>query len=124
MAREIAALGELEAPVLESLWDSGELSTPVVYERVGKPRGLAYTTVLTILQRLYKKGFAGRREEGRAHVYFALVSREELSRRRGQSLAATLTGLGEAGMAGFLAEAGRLDPAVLEMLKLQLAPKE
>lgn len=91
---------------------------------MGKPRGLAYTTVLTILQRLHKKGFADRREEGRAHVYFAAVSREDFSRRRGQSLATTLAGLGEAGMAGFLAEAERIDPQVLELLRGKLGSIE
>ncbi len=124
MRNEAPALGELEGPVLEALWDSGELSTPVVFERIGKPRGLAYTTILTILQRLHRKGLAGRREEGRSHVYFAAVSRDEYSRRRGQSLAATLAGLGEAGIAGFLAEAERSDPRVLESLKARLAVAE
>jgi len=124
MPGEVPPLGELEGPVLEALWDCGELSTPLVFERIGRPRGLAYTTVLTILQRLYKKGLAGRREDGRAHVYFAAVSREEFSRRRGQALAATLAGLGEAGLAGFLAEAERGDPTVFELLKAKLAVSE
>jgi|SRR5665647_9188 len=124
MAGEVPPLGDLEGPVLEALWDGGELPTPAVHALIGKPRGLAYTTILTILQRLYKKGLAGRREEGRAHIYYAAVSREEFSRRRGQSLAATLAGLGEAGMAGFLAEAERGDPAVFERLKAKLASSE
>ena len=94
MQNEVTPLGEREGPVLESLWESGELSTPNVFDRIGKPRGLAYTTILTVLQRLYNKGLADRREEGRSHIYRAAVSREEFSRRRGQSLAASLAGLG------------------------------
>src|SRR5512140_3612283 len=124
MASDLVPLGELEGPVLESLWEDGELSTPVVYERIGKPRGLAYTTILTVLQRLHKKGLAGRREEGRAHIYFAAVSRDEFSRRRGQALAASLAGLGEAGLAGFLAEAERGDSGVFDLLKAKLASAE
>ncbi len=124
MASEVTALGELEGPVLEALWSGGELSTPVVHERIGKPRGLAYTTILTVLQRLHRKGLAGRREEGRAHVYYAAVSREEFSRRRGQALAASLAGLGEAGIAGFLAEAERGDHSVIDLLKAKLAAAE
>ena len=124
MQNEVTPLGELEGPVLETLWESGELSTPVVHERIGKPRGLAYTTILTVLQRLHKKGLAGRREEGRSHVYFAAISREEFSRRRGRALAASLAGLGEAGIAGFIAEAERGDHAVFDRLKAKLASVE
>ena len=124
MSSELVPLGELEGPVLAALWDSGELSTPAVHALIGKPRGLAYTTILTILQRLHKKGLAGRREEGRAHIYYAAVSREEFSRRRGRALAASLAGLGADGIAGFLAEAERGDPAVFERLKAKLASAE
>jgi predicted transcriptional regulator len=124
MPSEVAHLGELEGPVLEELWDSGELPTPVVFERIGKPRGLAYTTILTVLQRLHRKGLAGRREEGRGHIYYAAVSREEFSRRRGQALAASLAALGEAGITGFLAEAERGDHGVFDLLKAKLATAE
>lgn len=125
MAIDVAGLGELEGPVLEALWDHGELSTPAVNELIGKPRGLAYTTILTVLQRLHKKGLAGRREEeGRAHIYYAAVSREEYSRRRGQVLAASLAGLGEAGIAGFLAEAESGGHVVFDQLKARLSSTE
>lgn len=120
MSRETAHPGELEAAVLEALWDGGELSTPAVHERVGLPRGLAYTTVLTVLQRLHKKGLVQRREDGRAHVYAPALSRDDFARRRGQDLAAALSGLGEAGLVAFLAEAERLDPAAVEALRARL----
>ena len=60
MSRDISQPGELEAAVLEALWAGEELSTPAVHERVGVPRGLAYTTILTVLQRLRKKGLVKR----------------------------------------------------------------
>jgi predicted transcriptional regulator len=120
MATDGSQLGELEGAVLDALWDAGELATPAVHEKVGLPRKLAYTTILTVLQRLNKKGLAGRREEGRAHVYFAALSREEFARKRGEGLAMALSALGEAGMAAFLAEAERVDPAVFEVLRAKL----
>lgn len=120
MSRDISQPGELEAAVLEALWAGEELSTPAVHERVGVPRGLAYTTILTVLQRLHKKGLVKRTEDGRAHVYAPALSREEFARRRGHTLAAALTGLGEAGLAAFLAEAERLDPAAVESLRARL----
>lgn len=123
MASETASLGELEGALLDALWTHGELSTPAAHELAGVPRNLAYTTILTVLQRLHKKGLAGRHQEGRSHVYFPAISREEFAARRGQVLAASLTGLGEAGMAAFLAETERIDPAVLDMLRRRLGDK-
>lgn len=120
MGNELAQLGDLEAAVLDALWSGGEQSTPALHERVGLPRNLAYTTILTVLQRLHKKGFAERREEGRAHVYSAALTREEFARRRGEGLAVSLSALGEAGLVAFLAETERIDPAAFDALRARL----
>ena len=120
MPTELTALGDLESATLEALWDKGPLATPAVYEAVGIPRGLAYTTILTVLQRLHKKGLLSRREEGRAHVYFAAISREEFASRRGQLVASALAELGEAGLAAFLAETERLDPDAVKVMRARL----
>jgi predicted transcriptional regulator len=114
------SVGELEASVLAALWDSGELATPAVFNQVGRPRGLAYTTILTVLQRLYRKGLVSRRGEGKAHVYTAALTREQFSERRGEFLAGAMIGLGNAGLSAFLAEARRLDPAFMGRLRSQL----
>lgn len=114
------SVGELEAHVLGALWDSGELSTPEVFERVGKPKGLAYTTILTVLQRLYRKGLVSRRGQGKAHVYTAAMSREQFSERRGEYFAGAMVKLGEAGLSAFLAEADRLSPAFMTQLRTHL----
>ena len=118
------SVGELEASVLAALWDGGELATPEVFNPVGRPRGLAYTTILTVLQRLYHKGLVSRRSAGKAHVYAPAMSREQFSGRRGESLAGALVKLGEAGLAAFLAEADRLDPAFLAQLRSQLKDED
>lgn len=115
-------LGDLEGPILEALWEEGELSTPAVHALVGEPRALAYTTVLTVLQRLHKKGLVERRGGGRSHLYHAAVSREDFAKRRAESLAGSLMALGETGMAAFLAEAERLDPGALDRLRARLGP--
>lgn len=114
------SVGELEASVLAVLWEGGELPTPEVFTLVGRPRGLAYTTVLTVLQRLYRKGLVSRRGEGKAHVYSAALSRDQFSERRGEFLAGAMIGLGSAGLSAFLTEAQRLDPAFMDKLRGQL----
>lgn len=113
-------LGDLEAAVLDALWDAGELSTPEAHAQVGVPRGLSYTTILTVLQRLAAKGLAVRRGGGRSHIYSAAMTRDAFAAQRAQSLAAVLVELGASGVGAFLAEAGRLDPEVVEELRTRL----
>lgn len=62
------ARGELESNVLAALWSAdGPLTARQVLQRL--PGGLAYTTVLTILSRLYDKGMLVRHREGRGYAY-------------------------------------------------------
>ena len=123
LPKSLEAPGDLEAAVLDTLWEYGELSTPAVYEAVGTPRGLAYTTILTVLQRLTKKGLLVRRGGGRSHLYAAALTREQFAERRGATLAAALVDVGAAGLGAFLAEVGRLDPRVVVHLRRQLGTK-
>jgi predicted transcriptional regulator len=114
------SLGELEALVLSALWEKERLSTPEAFNQVGIPRGLAYTTILPVLQRLHRKGLATRQAVGKSHVYAATLSRDQFAERRAEILAASMVKLGNAGLAAFLSEAGRLDPEFVAQLRAQL----
>jgi predicted transcriptional regulator len=86
--------GELEERVLDVLWEQGEAMTPAaVRERLtpGRPgRPLAYTTVMTILVRLWEKGLLDRDRAGRGYAYRPRLSREErIAERMGDLLDAT-----------------------------------
>jgi predicted transcriptional regulator len=71
------SMGELERAVMDVLWDqSGWLTPGEVHERLGDPV-LAYTTVMTILVRLWRKGRVERHRDGRAYVYHPLQTREQ-----------------------------------------------
>lgn len=73
------ALGDLERSVMEVLWRSvDESSVRDVHRLVGND--LAYTTIMTTLDRLHRKGLLTRRQEGRAFVYRARLSRQEFER--------------------------------------------
>ena len=78
--REIAcfALGKLERQVLEETWRIGEVSVRDIYRAFDER--VAYTTLMTTLDRLFKKNLLSRRKDGRAFVYSALVGREEFER--------------------------------------------
>jgi len=75
--REVAslALGKLEQQVLEEVWKRRELSVRDVYLAFGE--SVAYTTVMTTLDRLFKKKLLTRRKVSRAFVYLPAVSRAE-----------------------------------------------
>jgi predicted transcriptional regulator len=69
-------LGELERAIMDILWEvSDPLTVRQVSERLSD-RELAHTTVMTVLDRLSKKGFARRERDGRAWRYRAAGSRE------------------------------------------------
>lgn len=72
----MATSGELEHAVMEILWShSAPLSVRDVHDELALDRKLAYTTVLTVLDRLAKKGSARRSLEGRAWLYRPARSR-------------------------------------------------
>ena len=71
-------LGPLEQRLLDGLWARGSATVRELLEE-GCP-DLAYTTVMTTLDRLFKKGLLTRSEEGRAFRYVPRCSREELHR--------------------------------------------
>lgn len=80
---ELLRLGELEARVIDVLWDQAAwLSPREVREILAAERQLAYTTVMTILVRLWRKGLLERRKDGRSYVYHTVHSREEWTARR------------------------------------------
>src|SRR6201986_5070619 len=72
-------LHELESEVMEQLWISGEASVRSVMEALNKraSKQRAYTTYMTIMARLHKKGLLVRRREGKTDFYAPSLSRDE-----------------------------------------------
>lgn len=69
--------GRLEDEVMQVLWRRDH-DLPVRDVQRALARPIAYTTVMTTLDRLYKKGFATRRREGRSFRYTAAMAPHEL----------------------------------------------
>src|SRR5260221_11656176 len=70
------SLGTLERDVMDLAWEQPEITVRECCERLGS--GAAYTTVMTTMDRLFKKGLLARRKAGRAFVYRAVVTRQEM----------------------------------------------
>lgn len=69
-------LTESERAILEVLWDKDEASVREVADELSRHKAVAYTTVLTMFSVLGKKGFVTHRQEGRAFIYRAAITRE------------------------------------------------
>ena len=83
-------LGSLEERVMDTLWHSGALAVREVCTRLKVKPALAYTTVMTTLDRLYKKGLLARHKDGNAFIYEPALTRDEYRRKIVES---TVSGL-------------------------------
>ena len=121
-------MGHLEITVMGIVWSHGESSVHDVVEKM--PRSLAYTTVMTTLDRLYKKHLLDRRKSERAFVYSPRYTRNEWEHKRaGDFVAGFLSGPRPSGelLISCLVEAvGQHDEALLDELerKIRLKRKE
>ena len=72
--------GDLEATVMEHVWrhDDG-VTVRAIFEEMSEERQIAYTTVLSTLDNLHRKGWVRRQREGKAYRYWPTVTREERS---------------------------------------------
>ena len=89
-AKKKVHLSELQLAVIRVLWKRGEASTAEVVTALGAKRGLAQTTVATLLTRLQKRGVVAQRRDGRTLIYRAVVTESEVQRSMVADLVATL----------------------------------
>jgi BlaI family transcriptional regulator, penicillinase repressor len=76
----------LELLCLRALWSRGEGNVKAVQEIVARSRPLAYTTIMTVLERLLRKGMLVRRKVGRSFVYAPQATRDAARRAAVQEL--------------------------------------
>ncbi len=77
-------LAPLELECMNTLWPLGEATVREIRDRLAPRRARAYTTIMTIMDRLARKGVVERRKTGRAYVYRARLAAEDA---RAQALA-------------------------------------
>ena len=118
----VESLGALESTVLEALSRAGEpLSVREVQAKLQRHAELAYTTVLTVLDRLHEKQLVCRQKRGRAFYYEPLVTSEEWRGQRAAKLLASRDAPpSRAVLMAFLDGAESLAPDVLNELSALL----
>ncbi len=75
-----ATLGELEKQIMDIIWESKHSSARDVLIQIEKDKKLAYTTIGTILQRLFDKGLLLRKEDKSGYIYSPKLSKEKYSK--------------------------------------------
>jgi predicted transcriptional regulator len=118
-------LGPLEIEVMEVLWAAGESSVRDVVEQLD--RKLAYTTIMTTLDRLFKKGLLDRQKSERAFLYTPRLTHLDWERQRAGDLVAGLLAVPppsrELLLSSLVDAVGRHDATLLEQLEEKIRTK-
>lgn len=113
-------LGSLEYAVMRDLWHRFPASVGDVLQRINTHRDddpLAYTTVMTVLSRLYDKGLVDREKLGRGYSYRPRFTEAELVEQLGrEEVERVLDRFGGVALAHFASALSEADPAQLERL--------
>jgi predicted transcriptional regulator len=107
-------LHELEAEVMEELWAQGEASVRTVMDALNKRarKQRAYTTYMTIMARLHKKGVLDRRRDGKTDFYAPQLGRDEFMALRARAEVEELVDqYGDVALSHFARQVANLDPA-------------
>jgi predicted transcriptional regulator len=75
-SRDMPALSESQLEIMQEVWGRGEATVSQVWEALAARRGVARNTVLTLMDRLARKGWLKRRAAGQVHYYSAAISRD------------------------------------------------
>jgi predicted transcriptional regulator len=131
MKRSIDDLGELQRAVMDVLWRrweaGGGATVQEVREALGGEKALAYTTVLSVMQKLEKQGWLRHREAGeagaggRAYVYEPTRSREEAGARTVRSFLDRVFGGDRLALFQHLLDERPLSPKEVDQLRRMIA---
>ncbi len=114
------ALHELESEVMELMWELGEANVRATMDELNRraSKERKYTTVMTILARLDKKGLLTRRREGRTDFYKPVLSRDQyLTARAEADVSALVEQYGETALVNFARQMDQLDPKRRQQLR-------
>lgn len=117
-------LGDLQLAIMRVLWECDEATASHVHEELLEERGLALTTIKTMLRKMDEKGVVSHRVDGRTFVYRATVAESEVKEGMvGYLIQRLFAGEGSA-LVNHLIDSGEIDHAELDELRARLARKE
>lgn len=121
MRRQI--LGDLQHAIMAVLWARDEATTADVHEALREERGLAFTTIATMLRKMEEKGVVSHRVDGRQFVYRPRVSQDQVRRSMVGELVSRLFGGDPKALVAHLVSENEIEPEELDELRRRLEPK-
>ncbi len=117
-------LGDLQLAIMRVLWAGGESTVADVHEALEPERGLALTTIATMLVKMEKKGVVDHRAEGRRFIYRPLVSEGQVRRSMVADLTTQLFRGDVAALVNHLLSEHEIEPRELSELRDLIATHE
>jgi BlaI family transcriptional regulator, penicillinase repressor len=117
-------LGDLQLAIMRILWSEGEASVADVHEALEPERGLALTTIATMLAKMEKKGVVDHRAEGRRFIYRPTVSEGQVRRSMVTDLTSQLFRGDVFALVNHLLSEHEIDARELDQLRGLIAAKE
>ena len=110
-------LGDLEADVMDVLWQREQATVREVHGCLCEEREIAYTTVMTVMTRLTEKKLLVREKDGIAFMYMPVLGKKEFTKRAVSEIVdGLMDGFAEPVMAHLIEKLGQEDSAMLEEL--------
>ena len=120
-------LTELQLAILRLLWDRGEATVAEIWEALYDERGLAQTTIATLVTRLQRRGVVARRTRDRQYVYRATITEADVQHSMVSELTERLFDGDPAALVSHLISAADMSPGdlarVKQMIESAQAPK-
>ncbi len=79
-------LGDLEEKVMNIIWEKKKATVRDVLHELNKKENFAYTTIMTIMDRLYKKGLLKREKKGLGYIYYPVITKEEFEKKTAEKV--------------------------------------
>jgi predicted transcriptional regulator len=120
----VRGFGDLESVIMHLVWDhDGPVTVRELFDELRQGRPIAYTTVMSTMDNLHRKGWLARAKAGKAYRYTATASRDEYSARL---MREALDGGGdtEAVLSHFVGQMGGAESEVLRAVVRRLAGRE
>jgi BlaI family transcriptional regulator, penicillinase repressor len=115
-------LGELQHAIMAVLWTRGEATSADVHEALRDTRGLAFTTIATMLHKMEDKGVVAHRAEGRQFVYRPTVTEDQVRRSMVGELVERLFGGDPKALVAHLVSEHEIAPDELRTLRRRVGP--
>jgi predicted transcriptional regulator len=115
------SLGDLQLAIIRVLWERGEAPVAEVHAVLQEERGLAPTTIATMLLKMEKKGVVAHRLDGRRFIYRPTITEEQVRRGMVDELTERLFGGDTGALVAHLLSAGNASETELEEIRDKIA---